>query len=82
MEKLLARQAKLQDRIDACNAWELERQLEIAMDALRLPPGEAEVRTVLILQCRGRRYGQGRCHQIRPRQGLGRLQLLRVGPLK
>ena len=41
MEKLLERQAKLQDQIDAINAWELDRQLEIAMDALRLPPGDA-----------------------------------------
>jgi ATP-binding cassette ChvD family protein len=46
MEKLLEKQAGLQDKIDACNAWELDRQLEIAMDALRLPPGEAEVNTL------------------------------------
>ena len=43
MEKLLAEQAKLQDAIDAANGWELDRTLEVAMDALRLPPGEAEV---------------------------------------
>ena len=43
MEKLLAEQAKLQDAIDAANAWELDRTLEIAMDALRLPPGDADV---------------------------------------
>jgi sulfate-transporting ATPase len=43
MEKLLAEQARVQDAIDACNAWELDRMLEIAMDALRLPPGDAEV---------------------------------------
>ncbi len=43
MEKLLAEQAKLQDAIDASNAWELERTLEVAMDALRLPPPDAEV---------------------------------------
>jgi ATP-binding cassette ChvD family protein len=41
MEKLLERQAKLQDRIDAVDAWELDRHLEIAMDALRLPPSDA-----------------------------------------
>ena len=41
MEKLLARQAALQEKIDSINAWELDRQLEIAMDALRLPPGDA-----------------------------------------
>src|SRR5205807_5966578 len=39
----MAEQAKLQDRIDAVNGWELDRQLEIAMDALRLPPGDADV---------------------------------------
>jgi sulfate-transporting ATPase len=44
MQKLLDKQAKLQDRIDAENAWELDRTLEVAMDALRLPPGDAEVR--------------------------------------
>ncbi|MBN8229689.1 energy-dependent translational throttle protein EttA [Corallococcus macrosporus] len=43
MEKLLAEQAKLQDFIDANNGWELDRTLEMAMDALRLPPGDADV---------------------------------------
>jgi ATP-binding cassette ChvD family protein len=43
MEKLLAEQGRLQDQIDAVNAWELDRQLEIAMDALRLPPPDADV---------------------------------------
>jgi ATP-binding cassette ChvD family protein len=43
MEKLLAEQARVQDAIDACNGWEIDRRLEIAMDALRLPPGDAEV---------------------------------------
>jgi ATP-binding cassette ChvD family protein len=43
MEKLLAEQAKLQDAIDAANGWELDRTLEVAMDALRLPPGDAGV---------------------------------------
>jgi len=43
MDKLLADQARVQDAIDACNAWELDRTLEIAMDALRLPPGNADV---------------------------------------
>jgi ATP-binding cassette ChvD family protein len=46
MTALLDRQAKLQDRIDAVNAWELDRMLEIAMDALRLPPGDADVTTL------------------------------------
>ncbi|MBE7466569.1 MAG: energy-dependent translational throttle protein EttA [Planctomycetes bacterium] len=43
MEKLLAEQAEIQEKIDACNGWELDRQLEIAMDALRLPPPDADV---------------------------------------
>jgi len=43
MEKLLAEQARVQDAIDACNAWEIDRAREIAMDALRLPPGDADV---------------------------------------
>jgi ATP-binding cassette ChvD family protein len=46
MEKLLAEQARLQDAIDAAGAWELDRRLEIAMDALRLPPGDASVATL------------------------------------
>jgi ATP-binding cassette ChvD family protein len=41
--QLLEEQAKLQDAIDSANAWELDRALEVAMDALRLPPPEAEV---------------------------------------
>jgi sulfate-transporting ATPase len=43
MEKLLAEQARLQDAIDAAGAWELDRHLEIAMDALRCPPADALV---------------------------------------
>src|SRR5690242_15311283 len=43
MEKLLAEQAKVQDQIEAHNAWELDRQIEIAMDAMILPPGDADV---------------------------------------
>ncbi|RLA24646.1 MAG: energy-dependent translational throttle protein EttA [Gammaproteobacteria bacterium] len=42
-DKLLAEQAELQDKIDSANAWELERTLEIAADALRLPDWEADV---------------------------------------
>ncbi|MCI0637592.1 MAG: ATP-binding cassette domain-containing protein, partial [Gemmataceae bacterium] len=41
MEKLLEDLGKIQEKIDAVNAWELDRQLEIAMDAMRLPPGDA-----------------------------------------
>ncbi|MFL6621664.1 MAG: energy-dependent translational throttle protein EttA [Sulfurifustaceae bacterium] len=43
MEKLLEKQARLQEKIDAAGAWELERKLEIAADALRLPPWDADV---------------------------------------
>src|SRR6266436_5241112 len=46
MEKLLAEQARVQDAIDAAGAWELDRRLEVAMDALRLPPGDADVTTL------------------------------------
>jgi sulfate-transporting ATPase len=46
MDKLLAEQGRIQDAIDAANAWELDRTLEIAMDALRLPPGDADVTTL------------------------------------
>jgi energy-dependent translational throttle protein EttA len=46
MEKLLAEQARLQDAIEASNAWELDRTLEVAMDALRLPPPDAAVDTL------------------------------------
>ncbi|MCS6976343.1 MAG: energy-dependent translational throttle protein EttA [Gemmatales bacterium] len=41
MEKVLEQLSKVQDAIDAVNAWELDRQLEIAMDAMRLPPPDA-----------------------------------------
>jgi energy-dependent translational throttle protein EttA len=43
MNKLLDEQARLQDQIDAGNLWELDRKIEIAMEALRLPPADARV---------------------------------------
>jgi energy-dependent translational throttle protein EttA len=43
MNALIAEQAELQEKIDAANGWEINRTVEIAMDALRCPPGEAEV---------------------------------------
>ncbi|MDC0722558.1 energy-dependent translational throttle protein EttA [Nannocystis bainbridge] len=46
MTRLLAEQADLQDKIDAGNGWELDRTLEIAMDALRCPPGDSDVTTL------------------------------------
>src|SRR5919202_5409228 len=42
-DKILEEMGKVQDQIDAVNAWELDRQLELAMDAMRLPPGDAPV---------------------------------------
>ena len=45
-DALLAEQADLQTKIDAANAWDLERTLEIAMDALRVPPPDADVTTL------------------------------------
>src|SRR5207237_357992 len=46
MEKVLANLSRTQDAIEAANAWELDRQLEIAMDAMRLPPGDAKTTTI------------------------------------
>jgi energy-dependent translational throttle protein EttA len=43
MDQLLEEQAKVQDGIEASNGWDLDRRLEIAMDAMRLPPGDADV---------------------------------------
>jgi energy-dependent translational throttle protein EttA len=43
MERLLDNQGRVQEQIDSANLWELDRKIEIAMDALRLPPAEAEV---------------------------------------
>src|SRR3974390_2251953 len=43
MDKVLEEQGKLQDKIEAANAWDLDSRLELAMDALRLPPPDAEV---------------------------------------
>ena len=46
MNALLEEQGKLQDRIDAASGWELDRRLEIAMEALRCPPADAKVETL------------------------------------
>ena len=46
MNALLERQGDLQTRIEAIDAWDLDRKIDIAMDALRLPPGEADVTTL------------------------------------
>jgi ATP-binding cassette ChvD family protein len=46
MNKLLEEQARLQDQIEAVNAWELDHQVDMAMDALRCPPGDADVNVI------------------------------------
>ncbi len=46
MNKLLDEQARLQDQIEAVNAWELDHQVDMAMDALRCPPGDADVNVI------------------------------------
>ena len=46
MNRLLEKQGTLQERIDALGLWELDHKVEMAMDALRLPPGEADVATL------------------------------------
>ncbi|HEY7186668.1 MAG TPA: energy-dependent translational throttle protein EttA, partial [Vicinamibacterales bacterium] len=46
MDKVLEEQGRLQDKIDAVNAWEIDSQLELAMDALRCPPPDADVSTL------------------------------------
>jgi sulfate-transporting ATPase len=46
MEKVLEEQARVQDKIEAAGAWELDSKLDLAMDALRLPPPDVEVKTL------------------------------------
>ena len=46
MDKLLGEQARVQDAIEAANGWDLDRTVEIAMDALRCPPGDADISTL------------------------------------
>ena len=46
MDALLDEQGKVQDAIEAANGWDLDRRVEIAMDAMRLPPGDADVATL------------------------------------
>ena len=48
MGALIDKQSRLQDRIDASGAWDLDRKIEIAMDALRLPPADADVTTLSV----------------------------------
>ena len=46
MDKVLEEQGKVQDRIEAANGWDLDSRVELAMDALRLPPADADVQTL------------------------------------
>src|SRR4051794_27716842 len=46
MDRLIEEQATVQDAIEAAQGWDLDRRIEIAMDAMRLPPGEADVATL------------------------------------
>jgi ATP-binding cassette ChvD family protein len=46
MNALMEEQGHLQEQIDACNGWEIQRTIDIAMDALRCPPGDADVATL------------------------------------
>src|SRR5437870_2394998 len=46
MDKVLDEQSRIQDKIDSSNAWDLDSRLELAMDALRLPPADADVTTL------------------------------------
>ena len=66
MEKLMNRQAILQDKIDAAGAWELDRQVEIAMSAMNLPPGDADV----TLLSGGERRRVGLCNILLQRPDL------------
>jgi energy-coupling factor transporter ATP-binding protein EcfA2 len=58
MDKLLAEQAELQEKIDAVGGWDFERNVEIAMDALRCPPADADVKLAahhcddIVIQCK------------------------------
>ena len=46
MDAVIAEQAEVQEKIDAADAWDLDRRIEIAMDALRCPPGDADATTI------------------------------------
>jgi len=52
MQALIEEQAHVQDQIDAVGAWELDRKITVAMDALRLPPGDTDVNTLSGGECR------------------------------
>jgi len=52
MEKLIEKQGNLQEQIDAADAWDLDRKVDIAMDALRVPPGDADIATLSGGECR------------------------------
>src|SRR5436309_7250126 len=60
MEKLLEEQGRLQDQIDAVNAWDLDRTVELAVDALRVQPGDMGVAKI----CGGERRRVARCRLL------------------
>ncbi len=66
MDALLEEQAKVQDAIEASEGWDLDRRVEIAMDAMRLPPGDAEVEHPLRRRAPARRPVQGLAGTARP----------------
>jgi len=83
MTKVLQQQGAMQDRIDAIDAWNLDQRVEMAMDALRLPPSEAEIATLSggerrrvalarILLSRPDMLLLGRAHES-SRRGVGRV---------
>ena len=59
MEQLMKKQGSLQDQIDACNAWDLETKLNIAMDALRCPPSDESIKHLSGGEKRNRLTGAG-----------------------
>jgi len=60
MEKVFEEQTKVQDKIDAGNLWELDRELDIAMDAIRVPPGDVARRNAV----GGRKAARGLCQLL------------------
>ena len=66
MNALIAEQGELQEKIDAANGWDLERTVEIAMDALRCPPGDADVDQALGRRAAPRRAVPAAAAEARP----------------
>ena len=66
MDKIMDQMAKVQDEIDAANAWDLDRQLEIAMDAMRLPPARCNADDAVRRRTPPRRAVQDAAAEARP----------------